>query len=217
MHQQQLNFFAQLESNQPKRIENAREGKIVVNLDGEAIFYPKIFTIEEGDQFFQELENGINWRQDYIKLYGKLIPLPRLTAWYGDEGKSYVYSGIEQHPDPWTLTLEKIKSKIEEVADIKFNSVLLNLYRSGKDSVSWHSDDEPELGKNSIIGSVSFGGTRRFCLKHKDQSDRKVEIELSHGSFLLMQGEMQHYWLHQVPKTKQAVKPRINLTFRVIQ
>ncbi|MEA5509860.1 alpha-ketoglutarate-dependent dioxygenase AlkB [Crocosphaera sp. UHCC 0190] len=207
MYQQQLNLFGEQESCQ---------AKIVINLDGEAIFYRTFFTIEESDQFFCELENSINWRQDHIKLYGKSIDLPRLTAWYGDEGKSYIYSGIEQHPSPWTPTLKKIKSRIEEVANVKFNSVLLNFYRSGKDSVSWHSDDEPELGINPIIGSVSFGGTRRFCLKHKNIPERKVDIELPHGSFLLMKGEIQHHWLHQIPKTQQAVKPRINLTFRII-
>jgi alkylated DNA repair dioxygenase AlkB len=215
MYQQQLSIFEQLESKPAKTVETPVKEKKIISLNGEAIFYSQFFTIEESDQFFKELENDVNWKQDYIKLYGKPIPLPRLTAWYGDEGKSYIYSGIEQHPDPWTSTLEMIKNRIESVANVKFNSVLLNLYRDGKDSVSWHSDDEPELGENPIIGSVSLGGTRRFCLKHKE-SNQKIEIELAHGSFLLMRGELQHYWLHQVPKTQKAVTPRINLTFRII-
>lgn len=190
---------------------------IIVSMDGEVIFYKDFFNIDESDELFAELYSGTQWQQDTIQIFGKCTPLPRLTAWYGDEGKSYTYSGIEQHPQPWTPTLSSIKARIEKVADVTFNSVLLNLYRHGKDSVSWHSDDEPELGKNPIIGSVSFGETRRFSLKHKQIKDRKVEIDLPHGSFLLMRDETQHYWRHQISKTTKAVSPRINLTFRIIQ
>ena len=125
MDQQQLDFFDQLEFNKAKKIENTAREKRLDNLDDEVIFYPNFFNIEESDQFFQALESESNWRQDYIKLYGKSIPLPRLTAWYGDRGKSYTYSGIEQHPDPWTPTLEKIKLRIEAVANVKFNSVMI--------------------------------------------------------------------------------------------
>jgi alkylated DNA repair dioxygenase AlkB len=217
MCEQQLNFWDQLKSNQMKEGATTPEGEKVISLDGEAILYPQFFTAKESDEFLEDLTSNINWRQDYIKLYGKSIALPRLTAWYGDEGKSYTYSGIEQHPEPWTPTLEIIKNRIEAVAQVKFNSVLLNLYREGKDSMSWHSDDEPELGKNPIIGSVSFGGTRRFRLKHRHKkSEPTVPLDLSHGSFLLMRDELQHHWLHQISKTKKVVKPRINLTFRII-
>lgn len=185
--------------------------------DGDVMFYPNFFAQEESDQLFSDLYNNIHWRQDSITFYGKTIPLPRLTAWYGDSGKSYTYSGIEMNPEPWNPTLVKIKSKIESLAGVRFNSVLINLYRSGKDSVAWHSDDEPELGKNPVIGSVSFGDTRRFMLRRKDKKDgRKVEVELTHGSVLIMKGTTQHFWQHQIPKTSKPVKPRINLTFRVI-
>jgi alkylated DNA repair dioxygenase AlkB len=190
--------------------------KKIVFVDGEVIFYPNFFDFQESNKFFQELETHINWRQDYIKFFGKNMPIPRLTAWYGDEGKSYIYSGIKNYPNAWNYTLKEIKNKIETVIKIKFNSVLLNFYRNGQDSMAWHSDDEPELGKNPIIASVSFGGTRKFCFKHKTDSTRKIDLHLPHGSLLLMGGETQHYWLHQVPKTKKVVKPRINLTFRVI-
>ncbi len=145
------------------------------------------------------------------------MPLPRLTAWYGDEGKSYTYSGIEQHPDPWTPTLKLIKSKVEEILEVTFNTVLLNLYRDGKDSVSWHSDDELELGENPIIASVSFGAVRRFSLKHKISKDYKIDLDLPNGSLLLMKGETQHFWQHQIAKTSKSVQPRINLTFRMIK
>ncbi|MEG5139501.1 MULTISPECIES: alpha-ketoglutarate-dependent dioxygenase AlkB family protein [unclassified Microcoleus] len=189
----------------------------VINTDGEVILYPSFLSIQESDHFFLDLYYSVKWKQDTIHLFGKKMPLPRLTAWYGDEGKSYTYSGIEQHPEPWTATLKSIKSKVEEISEVTFNSILLNLYRNGKDSVSWHSDDEPELGQNPIIASVSFGQTRRFSLKHKISKQHKIDIDLPKGSLLLMKGETQHYWQHQIPKNSQSVDPRINLTFRVIK
>ena len=151
-----------------------------------------------------------------IKLYGKLVPIPRLTAWYGDSGKSYTYSKIAMSPEPWTPTLLAIKSKVEVLLGVQFNSVLLNFYRSGSDSVAWHSDDESELGENPVIGSVSFGGTRRFVFRHKYRKELNKEVDLSHGTFLVMKGTTQHFWQHQIPKTVKKVEPRINLTFRVI-
>ncbi|MDY6805777.1 MAG: alpha-ketoglutarate-dependent dioxygenase AlkB [Cyanobacteriota bacterium] len=192
------------------------EKKVVIDTDGEVILYSHFFRTEESDRFFSDLYENVKWRQDIIKMFGKEMPLPRLTAWYGDEGQCYTYSGIEQNPEPWTPTLKLIKSKVEEVAKVTFNSVLLNLYRNGKDSVSWHSDDEPELGKNPVIASVSFGATRRFSLKHKISKDRKVNLDLPNGSLLLMKGETQHSWQHQITKTAKTVEPRINLTFRTI-
>jgi alkylated DNA repair dioxygenase AlkB len=214
----QLNLF----SPNHKSLERTTNGKNLIREpilmdNADVIIYRHLFYKEESDQLFYELYNNTNWRQDSISFYGKSIPLPRLTAWYGNSGKSYTYSGIEMEPEHWTPNLLKIKSKIEILADVEFNSVLLNLYRSGKDSVSWHSDDEAELGKNPVIASVSFGDTRRFMFREKNQKDaRKIEIELDHGSFLIMRGETQHFWQHQVPKTSKPVNPRINLTFRVI-
>ncbi|MBW4504892.1 MAG: alpha-ketoglutarate-dependent dioxygenase AlkB [Scytonema hyalinum WJT4-NPBG1] len=186
--------------------------------DGEVIIYRSFFNGLESNQLFKELFDSINWRQDKMKIFGKEVDLPRLTAWYGDGGKSYTYSGITMNPDAWTPILLLIKERIEEVVQEKFNSVLINLYRNGKDYVSWHSDDEPELGINPIIASVSFGQTRRFQLKHKLNKDlEKVEITLTDGSLLLMKGSTQHFWHHQIPKTSKQLKERINLTFRVIK
>jgi len=193
------------------------EKKLVVDTDGEVIFYPNVFSIQESDRLFSDLYSTVQWKKDTIHIYGKKIPLPRLTAWYGDEGKSYIYSRIEQHPEAWTPTLTLIKSKTEEISEVTFNSVLLNLYRHGQDSVSWHSDDEPELGENPIIASISLGGTRRFSLKHKISENYKVNLDLPKGSLLLMKGETQHFWKHQIAKTAKFVEPRINLTFRVIK
>jgi alkylated DNA repair dioxygenase AlkB len=186
--------------------------------DAEVRLYPGLFGVEESDRLYQELNQTILWQQDQIKIFGKTVPLPRLTAWYGEPGKSYTYSGIQMTPYEWTRSLVEIKSRIEPLAGVEFNSVLLNLYRTGQDSVAWHSDDEPELGENPVIGSVSFGGTRRFALKHKYRKElSKVEVDLTHGSFLLMAGSTQHFWQHQIAKTTKKVQPRINLTFRVIR
>ena len=185
--------------------------------DAELIIYHSLFNLKESDELFSKLCNSIHWQQEFIQIYSKSIPIPRLTAWHGDAGKQYTYSQIEMAPQPWTAPLLAIKEKIEPLSGIQFNSVLLNLYRDGKDSVAWHSDDEPELGINPIIGSVSFGASRRFVLRHRHQTKLKQEIELTHGDFLLMKGPTQHHWRHQIPKTKKPINPRINLTFRIIK
>jgi alkylated DNA repair dioxygenase AlkB len=191
-------------------------GEILSMPNAEVTFYRNFFDLQESNEIFQVLHDEINWRQDKMKLYGKDIDLPRKTAWYGDRDKSYTFSGIHLDPEPWTPTLLDVKERIEEVAEVQFNSVLLNLYRHGNDGISWHTDAEPELGENPVIGSVSFGGTRRFMFRHRQEQDLKAEVELTHGSFLLMAGETQHFWQHQIPKTSRKVEPRINLTFRVI-
>jgi alkylated DNA repair dioxygenase AlkB len=184
--------------------------------DADIVFYPSLLDGQESDRLFTQLSEAIDWRQDWITIYGRSMPQPRLTAWYGDRGKSYTYSGITMHPSPWTHTLLDLKAKAEDVSGVVFNSVLLNLYRDGNDSMGWHSDDEPELGDNPVIGSLSLGGTRRFMLRHRSEKGLKHQLELTSGSFLLMQGTTQHYWQHHIPKTKRPVPPRINLTFRVI-
>jgi len=186
--------------------------------DGDVILFKNFFSKKESDNLFDRLSSVIEWQQDQIKFYGKLVDLPRLTAWYGDPGFSYTYSGIPMNPKPWTDDLLFIKSRIDIEANVNFSSVLLNLYRHGKDSVSWHQDNEKELGRNPVIGSVSFGETRPFQLKHLERKELpKVDILLTHGSFLLMKGSTQHFWKHQIPKTTRKLNPRINLTFRVIK
>ena len=198
--------------------ENPNKVEDIPIQDGKLRLYPYLFSPEERGNLFTQLKENINWQQEEIKLYGRRIPLPRLTAWFGDEGKTYMYSGITVEPESWTPTLLKIKSRIEEVSNVTFNSVLLNYYRNERDSVSWHSDDEPELGNNPIIGSVSFGDARTFQLKHKTDKSTKVQsIDLPDGSYLEMSGTTQHHWLHQIPKRTRKISPRINLTFRVIQ
>lgn len=150
-------------------------------------------------------------------MYGKTFDVPRKTAWYGYEGFNYKYSGIECNPDPWTKELLEIKTVIEHFLPQQcFNSVLLNLYRDGNDKVSWHADDEPGLGTNPTIASVSLGATRRFDLKHKEYPEQKLQLELNLGSLVIMTGSLQHHWLHQIPMQKRIMEPRINLTFRTI-
>ena len=174
------------------------------------------FNADECIYLFKSLKDKIKWKQDYIKMYGKSHPLPRLTAWYGDMNKTYTYSGIPMTPNLWNTELIQIKKKVDQYTKINFNSVLLNYYRSGNDSVSWHSDDEDELGDKPIIGSVSFGGTRKFRLRNKINKKLIHNIDLKNGSLLIMRELTQKYWEHEIPKTKKPVEERINLTFRSI-
>ena len=198
-------------------LKNWNEVEDIPIQDGILRLYPHLFLPAERENCLTQLKEGVKWKQEKIKLYGRTIPIPRLTAWFGDVGKTYMYSGITVEPEPWTPTLLKIKSRIEEVSDVRFNSVLLNYYRNERDSVSWHSDDEPELGKDPIIGSVSFGEVRTFQLKHKTNKSLRFSRDLPDGSYLEMAGSTQHHWLHQIPKRTRKIGPRINLTFRVIQ
>ena len=185
--------------------------------NGDLCLIREFFDLPRSDEFFQGLLALAQWRQDAIKRGRKESQLPRLTLWFGNSGKNYSYSGIRMKPLPWNTPLLTIKQAVDTEARVKFNSVLLNLYRNEHDSVTWHSDDEPELGKNPIIASVSLGATRRFVLKHKREKRLpKIELELTHGSLLLMRGPTQHHWLHAIPKSKDAVGPRLNLTFRII-
>lgn len=184
--------------------------------NAELIYYPEYFGIEEADQYFNELLQQTIWRQDDIKVFGKTYQQPRLTALYGDSSKPYSYSNITMYPEIFTPLLKKIKLKIEQESGHRFNTVLLNLYRDGQDSNGWHADNEKELGKNPVIASVSFGETRPFHFKHRTIKTERHKLDLTHGSLLIMRGEMQHYWLHQIAKTKKPVSPRINLTFRYI-
>ena len=174
------------------------------------------FNSAESEAFLDTFINTIPWIQEDIQMYGKMIKTPRLTAWYGDRDKEYIYSGTKHYPIPWTKELLSIKERIEAVAGVKFNSVLLNYYRDANDSVAWHSDDEYELGVNPIIASVSFGQVRRFDIRHKHDHDRKYSIYLENGSLLVMKGDLQHNWAHQIPKSTKPLKARVNLTFRVI-
>ena len=184
--------------------------------DGQYAYFPNFFSKELSDKYFMTLLESIQWKQEKMNMYGKELLFPRLTSWYGENDKPYSFSGITLRPLFWTSELLEIKLRIESKMDTSFNSVLLNRYRNGNDSISWHSDAEKELGKNPKIASVNFGATREFQLRHVNTKE-KFTIELAHGSLLIMEGELQHFWQHQVPKTKRHVGERINLTFRTIK
>lgn len=173
--------------------------------------------LAHADDLFPLLLNTIEWQERIIRIYGQDIPLPRRTAWYGDPESEYVYSGIKNKPLPWTDALSEVRAVVQEHCGVTFNSVLINRYRSGKDSVAWHADDEPELGFQPVIASVSLGATRTFRFKHKRQADLKASVALTHGSLLVMRGQTQANWLHSIPKTTKPVGERINLTFRVVR
>jgi len=182
--------------------------------NAELIYIPQFFTKQESDIYFKAIETETNWQHDDITVFGKTYKQPRLTALFGDSNQTYGYSNIIMHPEPFTPTLQNIKGKVERYADFMFNTLLINLYRNGNDSNGWHADNEKELGKNPVIASVSFGEARPFHFKHRTLQDQRHKLSLEHGSLLLMKGEMQHHWLHQIAKTKKNIKPRINLTFR---
>lgn len=191
--------------------------KITFNIpDADIEYYPGFFEHNQANELFEKLKNEIPWQQDNITLFGKTHPQPRLTALFGNEGKSYSYSNIVMKPNPWNPLLLFIKNEIEEICEENFTTVLLNYYRNGKDSNGWHADNEKELGRNPVIASVSFGAERYFHLQHNTIKEQKLKINLEYGSLLIMKGSTQHFWKHQIPKTAKDIGPRINLTFRII-
>jgi alkylated DNA repair dioxygenase AlkB len=184
--------------------------------DAEVIYFPHFFSEVTSNSYFKQLLNTINWQQDTIKLFGKTHLQPRLTHFFASNSKTYKYSNICMHPSPFENDLLEIKNSIEHELKIGFTSCLANLYRNGRDSNGWHSDNEKELGENPIIASVTFGAERVIHFKHKFNKKDKIKLILQHGSLLLMQGPTQAFWLHQIPKTKKQLENRINLTFRII-
>lgn len=173
-------------------------------------------------QLYHHLKQRIAWEQSIIQVYGKAMPIPRLNAWYGDTYCTYTYSGASFMPLPWLPILLEIKQLLEntlkdELEGQTFNSALVNCYRNGQDSVAWHSDDEPELGRKPLVASVSLGAERIFQLRHKyDKNNKKHMMTLSDGDLLLMAGETQRYWQHQIPKSAHSMGERISITYRRI-
>jgi alkylated DNA repair dioxygenase AlkB len=184
--------------------------------DGDVVFYPHFFSAKESDLYFATLLEDINWKQEPIQIFGKQVLQPRLTAWYGDSNKTYSYSGITMQPQAWINPLTAIKQKIEIITGVQFTSALLNRYRNGQDSMGWHRDNEKELGNQPVIASASFGNDRIFQFRNYNNKTEKTALVLTHGSLLVMRGQTNTYWEHQVPKTKQTAGERINLTFRIL-
>ncbi|MES2573789.1 MAG: alpha-ketoglutarate-dependent dioxygenase AlkB [Bacteroidota bacterium] len=191
---------------------SGQSGKIIYDLpDTELILIDNFFSKEESDQYYNLLLQQTKWREYEMEMYEKTVKAPRMIAWYEDRENP----GANENVPDWTPELLTIRKRVEKETELGFNSVLLNLYRNGKDSVAWHSDQEGNSGPNPVIASVTFGETRMFRLRHKFRKDlAQVEIPLHHGSFLLMAGTTNTFWQHQVPKTSRDVLPRINLTFR---
>ena len=185
--------------------------------DGEILYDRNFLSSVEASRYFKILRNETAWQQDQIKVFGKVYDQPRLTALYANNNFPYSYSNVTMYPSPFSATLLEIKEKVEQQLKKEFTTCLLNLYRHGQDSNGWHADNEKELGKNPIIASVSLGAERMFHMKHRTDNSQKIKINLIHGSLLVMSGSTQHYWLHQIPKTKKHVEERINLTFRILK
>lgn len=179
--------------------------------------YPQMIAPAEATRMLETLITDIPWRQESLKIAGKLRAIPRLQCWMGDQASDYGYSGVRLKPYPWHETVKTIHDRVADLSGSTFNSVLINFYRNGQDSVAWHADDEAELGDTPMIASVSLGAQRIFELKQKQQTPaKKYQLVLRHGSLLIMGGTMQQHWLHQLPKEKGLLDARINLTFRNI-
>jgi len=183
--------------------------------DGSAIFHPDAFEGHDAARLMEQLHEEIPWEQRQVRMFNKLIDQPRLVAWFGDADGAYTYSGHTLEPHRWTPAVDECRRRCEALAGVSFNSGLANLYRDGQDTVGWHSDDEPELGAEPIIASVSFGAVRRFDLRHRS-GEPTIKTELLPGSVIIMSGQCQAKWKHQVARTKRVDAPRINLTFRQI-
>lgn len=182
-------------------------------LDGGRILYdPDFYPRPEADDLLVWLTSQVNWRQEAVR--GN--PLPRLNAWFADDGLRYSYSGLSHHGAGWLPELFAVKQRVEGASGAAFNSLLLNRYRDGNDSIGFHTDAEPELGENPVVVTVSFGSARDFVLRHR-KTKATLTYRVGHGSLLVMGGTSQHHWLHAVPKTTEPVGERISLTFRLIR
>ncbi|MCY4226093.1 MAG: alpha-ketoglutarate-dependent dioxygenase AlkB [Gammaproteobacteria bacterium] len=190
----------------------------VVVLSNECLLFRRFFGgSDETANILKALTHDISWQQHKVKVFNREHLTPRLTAWYGDQGMRYSYSGCTHEPLPWIPLLSDIRTRLEQFLNQSFNSVLLNLYRNGDDTMGGHSDDEKELGAEPVIASASFGETRRMVFHPRDgNSGKSLAIDLEDSSLLIMQGACQRRWKHSIPRTRQLAGPRINLTFRKI-
>lgn len=188
--------------------------QFVVGADPGVVYYRNFLAQADADRYFRALLRDAAWRQESVMMYGKRLAVPRLTAWFADPGVRYTYSNINNAPMSWTTELAELRREVEAFLGVPFNSVLLNRYRDGNDSVAWHADDETELGDRPTIASVSLGSTRTFRLRGAADRAPRASIELEPGSLLVMSGDSQNAYHHSVPKELRPVGERINLTFR---
>lgn len=195
-------------------IEPPKHENLLVR-DGEMYYFDQFLSKEDSQFYFKQIIQNTSWESDHIQLFGKEYVTKRKTAFYGDSGLSYTYSRKEKLAHPWPKTLELLKLKLESSTGLQFNSCLLNLYHNGEEGMSWHSDNEKELGQTPTIASISLGEIRKFSWKHRTVKDR-YDLHLAEGSLLIMQGDMQKHWLHCIPKTSKVQGARVNLSFRQI-
>ena len=184
--------------------------------DADVSLLPHALAEPEASDLFRALRHGVDWQQEEVVIFGRPRRVPRLVAWHGDAGASYTYSGTLHEPLPWSPALERVRRRVQQLSGWRFNAVLLNLYRDGRDGMGWHADDEPELGPEPAIASLSLGAQRRFCLRHRRRKGLRADLKLPHGSLLLMSGATQRHWVHALPKTAVPTGERINLTFRSV-
>jgi alkylated DNA repair dioxygenase AlkB len=185
--------------------------------DAELLFCERVDLGEDPDALLNRLIDGCDWQQETVTLFGKTHLQPRLIAWYGDEGAAYTYSGTRHEPLPWTRELKGLREKIEVLTQSRYNSVLLNLYRNEKDAMGLHADDEPELGDEPVIASISLGEQRTLYFRHRHRHDLQTfNLPLPSASLLVMRGPTQRYWKHGIRKLRRPLGPRVNLTFRWI-
>ncbi|MCK7594014.1 alpha-ketoglutarate-dependent dioxygenase AlkB family protein [Pseudomarimonas salicorniae] len=189
---------------------------LITDLPGAILRWaPGFLDRDQADRLLRQLRNEIPWEQHHVRLFGRSHPAPRLSCWVGDAQARYRYSGTLFEPRPWTPALSALRNRLNDLLGAGFNSVLANLYRGGADGMGWHADDEPELGPDPLIASLSLGAPRRFLLRSRDRRQR-AELLLTHGSLLLMEGATQQHTQHSLPKTARPSGERINLTFRRI-
>lgn len=184
--------------------------------DADILYLPQWVEAGIADRWLRELSHQTPWSQPQIKLYGRSVAVPRLVAWYGDAEARYRYSGLLHEPLPWTSLLAEIRERVQQQVGQALNGALLNLYRDGQDAMGWHSDDEPELGLQPLVASLNLGAARRFDFRRKGSSRIEHSVLLEHGSLLVMSGSTQHYWQHQIARSRKVSEPRLNLTFRQI-
>lgn len=183
---------------------------------GAGFYFPGFLESDEADALFEFLHEKVPWSQQPVKMFGRTVWQPRLTAFYADDGVGYRYSGLSLQGLRWNEPLQLLKGKVEQACNWKFNSALLNLYRSGNDYMGWHRDNEKSLGREPVIASISLGATRKFQLRNYSTKKDLVSVELSHGDLMVLSGASQENWEHRLPKSPGQTNRRINITFRNI-
>ena len=185
--------------------------------EAELELYGGFIPAEQCADLYAAVHAAVAWQRRQIRMAGRLIFEPRLTAWIGDAAAVYTYSGRRNAPEPWPRVLSDLRERVNAATRAALNSVLCNLYRDGTDSMGLHADNEPELGDRPVIASLSLGATRRFQLRHRSDRTAGLDLDLESGSLLVMRGAVQHYYRHGIPKQPTISDPRINLTFRQIR